>query len=55
MKKGLTFFIRLDTLVVFNRLKKLFIKALILVTFNLKKIIVIETDALGFVITAVLS
>jgi hypothetical protein len=54
-KKRLTFFIGLDALAVFNRLKKVFIEALILVTFNPKKIIVIEIDALGFAITAMLS
>jgi hypothetical protein len=55
IKKGLTFFIRPDTLTVFNKLKKLFIKVLILITFNLKKIIVIEIDALRFIIVAILS
>jgi hypothetical protein len=55
IKKGLTFFIRLDTLVVFNKLKKLFIKTLILITFDLKKIIVIKIDILRFVIAAILS
>jgi hypothetical protein len=55
IKKGLTFFIEPDALVAFNKLKKLFIEALILITFYPEKIIVIETDALKFVIAAILS
>jgi hypothetical protein len=55
IKKGLTFFIRPNALVAFNKLKKLFIKALILVTFNSEKIIVIKIDILGFAIAAKLS
>jgi hypothetical protein len=55
MKKGFIFFIRPDTLIVFNKLKRLFIKVLILVTFDFKKIIVIKIDVLRFAITAILS
>jgi hypothetical protein len=46
---------RLNTLIIFNKLKKLFIKVFILITFNFKKIIVIKIDILRFVIIAVLS
>jgi hypothetical protein len=54
-KKGLLFYIRPKVITAFNRLKELFITALILVLFDLKREIVIETYILRFAIAAILS
>ena len=44
-----------EVVTAFNKLKELFTTALILVTFNPEKIIIIEIDASGFAIAVVLS
>src|SRR5947209_4058503 len=54
-KKGLNFFMGPEAIAAFNRLKKLFTTALILVIFDPEREIVIETDALRFAIIVVLS
>ena len=46
---------RLKVIAAFNRLKKLFIITLILVTFDSEREIVIKIDVLGFAIIIVLS
>ena len=54
-KKGLQFAMGTEARGVIKRLKELFIKAPILVCFDLEKRIVIKTDALGYAIVAVIS
>ena len=55
IKKELNFFIRSEVITAFNRLKELFIIALILVTFDPKREIIIEINVLKFAITVVLN
>ena len=51
----MNFFIRPEVIAAFNRLKKLFIIALILVTFDPEREIIIKINVLRFVIIAILS
>ena len=54
-KKGLQFAIGAKALAAFKRLKELFTQAPILVCFDLEKKIIIKTNALGYIIAAIIS